>query len=106
MGFPRRSTISRGDTENPIYRVTFAAFLQDDWKVTPRVTVNLGVRYDLTTPVVSASNRMSLFNASTGAIEIAGTAGVRRDISRPDQNLGGTDYDPDSCKARPDCQAG
>ena len=24
----------------------FAAYAQDDWKVTPRVTLNLGVRYD------------------------------------------------------------
>ena len=95
MGFPRQSRISKGDTLNQQYRNSFALYLQDDWKITPRLTLNMGVRYDFSTSIVSASDRQSRFNPDTGVIEIAGTAGVRRDISRPDQNLGGPDYTPD-----------
>ncbi|MBI4471802.1 MAG: TonB-dependent receptor [Acidobacteria bacterium] len=94
LGFPRRTSITRGDSRNVYYRNTFAGFVQDDWKVTSRLTLNLGLRYDLLTPIVSAADRMSIFNPQTGAIEIAGNADVRRDISRPDQNLGGPEYDP------------
>jgi hypothetical protein len=36
-------------TENP--RQTFGGWLQDDWAVTDRLTLNLGVRYDLLTNV-------------------------------------------------------
>ncbi len=35
-----------------------AAFLHDDWKLTRRLTLNLGVRYELETPIVERYDRM------------------------------------------------
>lgn len=37
----------------------FSGFVQDNWKVTDKLTVNLGVRYDLETPRTERFNRMS-----------------------------------------------
>ena len=34
------------------------AYIQDTWKVTPRLTINMGVRYDLWTPYVEKFNRL------------------------------------------------
>jgi hypothetical protein len=37
----------------------FSAYVQDDWNVTPRLTLNLGVRYDLLGPLTEKNNRIS-----------------------------------------------
>jgi outer membrane receptor protein involved in Fe transport len=49
-----------------------SGFAEDDWKVTPRLTLNLGLRYDFATPAVDAQNRMANFNpAGAGSLEFA-----------------------------------
>src|SRR5438132_13824838 len=50
-------------------------FFQDDWKVSPRLTVNLGVRYELVSPFVDKNDIMlnfdPTFNNNTGRFIIA-----------------------------------
>jgi hypothetical protein len=36
----------------------YAPFFQDDWKITHRLTLNLGMRYDLNGPPVDRHNRI------------------------------------------------
>lgn len=40
----------------------YGLFVQDDWKLRPRLTVNLGVRYDLEIPRTERHNRMETFD--------------------------------------------
>jgi len=57
----------------------FSSFLLDDWRVTPKLTLNLGVRYDIYTPQVEEHNRLANFDFSTGQFIAPGvTPGVSR----------------------------
>ncbi len=49
---------------------------QDDWRITNRLTLNLGLRYDLFTWPTEINNRMANFDLATGHIVLAGQGGV------------------------------
>ena len=54
------------------------AFVQDDWRITPRLTLNYGLRWQLFTPIYEVGNRMTNFGEYTGQIELAGVNGNSR----------------------------
>ncbi|HTV03414.1 MAG TPA: hypothetical protein VMF13_22880, partial [Luteitalea sp.] len=53
-------------------------FVQDDWRLFPRVTVNAGVRYTLNFPSVEADDQAAVFNLDTQALEYLGRNGQPR----------------------------
>ena len=52
------------------YRHTYALFSQDDWRVLPQLTLNLGFRYEFFSPVYSKNNAQANFNPVTGNLDI------------------------------------
>jgi hypothetical protein len=61
-------------------------FAQDDWRITPRLTLNLGLRYDLLTWPVEVEDRQANFNLKTGAIDLANQNGASRTFVPNDYN--------------------
>ncbi len=61
-----------------------ALFAQDDWRVSKRLTLNLGVRYDLITWPYEAHNQQSSFDVNNGQVLLAGVNGVPKTIVNQD----------------------
>jgi len=55
-----------------------AVFVQDDFKVRPNLTLNIGVRWSFDQPIYEVNNKMANLNLQTAAIEYAGVDGNSR----------------------------
>jgi len=54
------------------------AFIQDDWRITDRLTLNYGIRWQLFTPIYEVHDRMTNFGVYSGQIMLAGQNGNSR----------------------------
>jgi hypothetical protein len=64
----------------------WGGYLQDDWRVTNRLTLNLGLRYEVDTPIREVDNKIANFDVVTGKIMIAGFNSDEFNNVRMDRN--------------------
>ena len=69
LGYPGNSRLT---TTNFISseRVSYAGFFQDDWKVSSKLTLNLGVRYEVVSPISERFARQSNYVPETATLVI------------------------------------
>jgi len=45
-------------------------YIQDDWRIAPKVTINLGMRYDYYSPVTEAGGHAGILNPTSGVFSV------------------------------------
>jgi hypothetical protein len=66
---------------------SWAGYVQDDWKLTRRLTLNLGLRYEFATPIFEANNKMGNFNPATLSV-VTASANDRYTVDPNTKNFG------------------
>lgn len=81
LGVPADSYKSAFAGGTPYVRYgEYGAFVQDQWRASPRLSLTLGLRYDLFTPVSERSNHLSDFLFGSGTLALAGQNGFSSSI--------------------------
>ena len=77
-GYAYTSNITLGTQERFIYTHTGAGFGEDSWQVTPKLNLNLGLRYDYQQPFFTNDPNLSIFdpNSATGLVVASGGSGT------------------------------
>jgi hypothetical protein len=90
LGFPVVFFQGGGDMNRGLRNVEFALYGQDEWRVTPRLTLNYGLRWEVSTPFVDIRDRMnswspgqqsSKFPSAPKGLLFPGDPGVPRGIA-------------------------
>jgi len=82
LGLPSSATISTvtyfGNRQHQ-----YGGFVEDNYKATSKLTLDLGLRYDYATPLYEAHNHESNFDYTKGIIVPAGTPGYPSKLATP-----------------------
>lgn len=65
-GDPTVAGLQAGDPLRDLSQWLYAGYIQDDWRIKPRVTLNLGFRYEYQAPPTEAHNLLGNFEPSVG----------------------------------------
>jgi hypothetical protein len=86
LGFPNRYQ-QDSNTSFDMYQKMYFVFAQDDWRVTRKLTVNLGLRYEFATPPRERNYKWANFDSGTGKfITATGGSLYQQALIHPDGN--------------------
>jgi hypothetical protein len=86
LGFPLLTSVARVDNAQHLRTHSYNFFANDSFRVSPRLTLNFGLRYEYNSPPVDAFDRANVFDLATRSLVQVGTNGVPRGGYEPDKN--------------------
>jgi Carboxypeptidase regulatory-like domain len=75
---------------------SYRPFAEDNWRITPTITLNIGLAWDMTTPITDTRGRQADYLPLTGQLLIAnqngvgGSGGIKMDWTNVEPRLGAT----------------
>lgn len=84
LGYPQTTSRTVGPTQAYMRQHVYSAFVQDDWRVHPRLTINIGLRYDYVTPY--SEKRENLLNLDYSTLPQAPQVIRVKRATEPDRN--------------------
>jgi hypothetical protein len=69
-GTVRDGKLLQGDPTRHVTLNSYAGFIRDDWRVSKRLSLNLGLRYDVETPIKEEHNLIANFIPSVGLEQV------------------------------------
>ena len=70
LGDPNQGKLLQGNALRRVYNFGYAAFAQDDWRIKPRLMLNLGVRYEINTVIRDANDQLGNFLPGSGLVQV------------------------------------
>ena len=84
LGLPQSTSRTVGFAQSYLRENTYAGYFQDDWRVAPGFTINLGVRYEYFAPFSDARNQ--LLNLDYSTLPNAPRLTAASSATEPDRN--------------------
>jgi len=74
-GTPTNAGLLAGDPLRNLSQWLYAGYAQDDWRITPRITLNLGIRYEYQAVPTEANNLLGNFDPTVGFQQVGKNIG-------------------------------
>jgi len=71
LGVPDTSSIAFGNADKYFRESVYDAFITDDWRVSPQLTVNAGIRWEYGAPITELYNRLVNLDIAPGFAAVA-----------------------------------
>ena len=86
LGFPLLTSVARVDNPQRLRTQSYNAFFNDSLRLSSRLTLNAGLRYEFNSPPVDADDRANVYDLATHNLVRVGTNGVPRGGIESDKN--------------------
>ncbi len=79
LGLPQTTSVRFGTSSNYFRTWVYAGFLQDDWRASPHLTFNLGLRYEYFQPMTEKYGHLSDLEVAPGFTSVSVVTGLAPD---------------------------
>jgi hypothetical protein len=76
LGIPDTSSIAFGNADKYFRESVYAAYINDDWRMTPQFTLNAGMRWEYGAPIAELYGRLVNLDIAPGFAAVAPVVGI------------------------------